>query len=547
MSPGLRPLWLPSLVEQRRKQEEELAAAAATPLVTAGEVSENDAYTYHLSQQYRQSQQPRHSASSDVTSPVTPGFSPRGHLRYSSSMSSFDLATSASLEDLPSSPTHSVQTPGKRILDDVQEEPFEYDRFNHLDIDVDEIDVAYDDVSEHYDLYDCLCTDPCLCRVQSATSFYTRGRESSWDSGCMSDGESSVSHRLSRKTREPAVPPLMGLSYKLTTRFPSITRWRSPRKSSTVSSPGSDGGLGSPKSHAASSRSSSRSASRHVLDRSNEPPLPPTPALSFLESSDSITLPGPLDVDEADHILVSIQRQRAQATTPLLPPLMTSNLDTIPATSQPSPLQSPTIVSPAIEEPQSPLVMSPPLMMSPPLSTKPSVSSFRQMIASGELPPNPDSDGWSDRLGHANFTITPIPYRPDTINLASLQELQAEWEMARCNYTKHLVRTGEHYGLTSKTYGYTEEKWAEIERAWRGYHDEIAEALVANGEVSSRHKFDENVIVPVMDGEGKFPERGDEDIVGPMVREATMSPIAGNDRKRPSFWRHLSDRVGLRK
>jgi hypothetical protein len=249
-----------------------------------------------------------------------------------------------------------------------------------------------------------------------------------------------------------------------------------------------------------------------------------------------------LDVAQADYVLSSIQRERAQATTPLLPPLMTSNsADHLSA--QPSPLQSPTIASPLDEEPQSPLVLS------PPLSTRPSISSFRQIKASGELPPIPIPDAWSDLLGHANFTILPVPYKPDTVSLSSLRELRADWETARVNYTKHLVRTGEHYGLTSKTYAYTEAKWAETDRAWRGYHDEIANTVVANGELPSCDRFDESVItaVPIMDSEGKFPERGDEDIVGPMVREATMTLIPGTDRKRPGFWRNLTDRVGLRK
>lgn len=69
-------------------------------------------------------------------------------------MSSFDLALPASCEDLASSPTQALQTPSKRILDDVEEEPFEYDRFHHY---VRDAHVAYDDISEQVDLYDCLC------------------------------------------------------------------------------------------------------------------------------------------------------------------------------------------------------------------------------------------------------------------------------------------------------------------------------------------------------------------------------------------------------
>ncbi|KAI0450385.1 hypothetical protein F5B21DRAFT_437621 [Xylaria acuta] len=551
MSPGLRPLRLPLLVERRRKQEEEAAAIA---VVVGCETTDGDAsstYHHHYNRQYpirQHSLGVTDSISSEVTSPVTPTFSARSHLRYSSSVSSFDLALHASCEDLPSSPTQALQTPSKRILDDVEEEPFEYDRFNHY---VKNVHTTYDDISEHLDLYDCLCDEPCVHRdadiVRTTTNFYARGREIESDFGCFSDDDSPTGRRSSRtKQRNGSLPPFMGLSNRIGSRFPSFARWRSPRKSSVVSSPVSEMGserrsMSRAASRAASSRSSSLSrTNRHLPDRSNEPPLPPTPALSFFESSDSITLSGPLDVDQADYVLSSIQRERKQATTPLLPPMMTSSSADY-ATSQPSPLQSPTIASPLDEEPQSPLILS------PPLSTKPSISSFRQIMISTDVPPIPDQDAWSDRLGHANFTISPAPYRPLTTTLSSLRELRTDWEMARVNYTKHLVRTGEHYSLTSKTYVFTEEKWAEIDRNWRAIHDEVLDAVVASGETMGCDKFDESIIttVPVMDGEGKFPERGDEDIVGPMVREATMSSPTGTERRRPSFWRKLTDRVGL--
>ncbi|KAI1156613.1 hypothetical protein F4825DRAFT_264406 [Nemania diffusa] len=548
MSPGLRPLRLPMLVERRRKQEEEAAAVA---IMAACETDGDGFSTYHYNN--RQYQPNHHNAlvmtdsiSSDTT-PATPTYSTRGHLRYSSSMSSFDLALPASCEDFPPSPTQAVQTPCKRILDDVEEEPFEYDRLNYLR----SVHDAYDDIPEHFDLYDCLCDEPCRHRdadiVRTTTNFYARGRKYESDFGFISESDSPTSQRSARtKHRNGSLPPFMGLSYRIGARFPSLTRWRSPRKLSVVSSSVSDrASEHRSMSRAASSRSSSVSRSnRYLPDRSNEPPLSPTPGLSFFESSDSITLPGPLDVEQADYVLSSIQRERAQATTPLLPPMMTS----IPAdyvAAQPSPLQSPTIASPLEEEPQSPLILS------PPLSTRPSISSVRQKLMATEVPPIPDQDAWSDRLGHANYTITPAPYRPVDATLSSLYELRADWETARVNYTKHLVRTGEHYSLTSKTYELTEQKWAEIDGTWRRIIGQVINAIVARGEEAiDFEKLDDNIIttVPIMDGEGKFPERGDEDIVGPMVREATMtSPTGSERRRRPSFWRNLTERVSLRK
>ncbi|GAP88650.1 putative only prolin and serin are matching in the corresponding protein [Rosellinia necatrix] len=549
MSPGLRPLRLPLLVERRRKQEEAAAVAVTTTFEnTDGDVlsPQRGDWQYQHSRHYTFT--PTDSFSSEITSPVTPTFSARGHLRYSSSMSSFDLALpTTSCEDLPCSPTQVLQTPGKRALDDVvEEELFEYDRFNHY---IKNTHVACDEHSEKFDLYDCLCADACTHReadlVRTTTSFYARGRKFESDLGCLSDSDSPASPRSSRmKQRNGSLPPFMGLSHRIGSRFPSLVRWKSPRKLSVVSSPASDM---APErrstSRAASSRSSSVSRSnRYLPDRSNEPPLPPTPALSFFDSTDSITAPGYLDVDQADSRLSHLQRERAQATTPLLPPMMTGTCPDY-APAQPSPLQSPTIASPFDGEPQSPLLLS------PPISSKPSISSFRQIMSSSDMTPFPEPDSWSDRLGHANFNILPAPYRPSVATPSSLRELRADWDTARVNYTKHLVRTGEHYGLTSKTYKYTEEKWAEIDITWRMFYEKTAKAVMASGEDMFYDKFDDNILttVPIMDGEGKFPERGDEDIVGPMVREATMSSPTGSERRRPSFWRHLTDRVSLRK
>lgn len=253
-------------------------------------------------------------------------------------------------------------------------------------------------------------------------------------------------------------------------------------------------------------------------------------------------MPAPIDIEKANEIGPMIERERALATTPLLPPLMT-DLMALPTTTQSSPLESPTVASPSTLGHQSPLVGP------QPLSTKPSISSFHRSALSAELSHIPAPDAWSDRLGHANFTILPQPYRPETLDLASLRQLRTDWDAARVNYTKHLVRTGEHYGMTSKTYALTEAKWAETDSAWRAHHGEIAEAVVASGAAASYGKLEEGVLttVPRMDTEGKFPERGDEDIVGPMVREATMSnPADGTERKSPGFWRHLAGRVGLK-
>ena len=68
------------------------------------------------------------------------------------------------------------------------------------------------------------------------------------------------------------------------------------------------------------------------------------------------------------------------------------------------------------------------------------------------------NDKWTNLLGHANFTILPEPYVPEHSDAASLRQLFADWESARCNYAKHQVRTAEHYGVTSKHYTLTEQR-----------------------------------------------------------------------------------------
>jgi hypothetical protein len=396
----------------------------------------------------------------------------------------------------------------------------------------------------------CLGVEPCVHSnsylVKSTTDFYAQTGDVEHDVGFLSDNDYNMTLRSLRKRQGRSESTFSGITHRIGSRFTGIARLAAKRPASNTNSPVSDFGFDQrpPLSRATSSRSSSLSASgRYYPDRTNEPPLPPTPALSFYESSDSIALPAPIDIEQANKMDLSIERERALATTPLLPPMM-DDISFGPSTALPSPLESPTVAQPVASEPQSPRIMS------PPLSTKPSISSFHRMAISGELPQDPDWEVWADRLGHANFTILPLPYKPDMIALSTLNQLRMDWDAARVNYTKHLVRTGEHYGTTSKTYAMTEAKWAETDCLWRRHHDELVEAVVDSG-AAAAPKFDENILttVPRMDTEGKFPERGDEDIVGPMVREATMMTASGDgaDKKNSSFWRNLAGRVGLRK
>jgi hypothetical protein len=570
MSPQLKPLLLPQLVEERRKWEVQ-QVSPETDL----------SYVYYTT----------NSSSSDVASPVTPTFSPgKGHFRMSSSTSSLDLPPQ--LNENTVSPTQSVHTkPPMRLLPDVQEEPLELDNDNS-----NRKSLA---PSDQFSLYDCLCDNSCELRNSSEDTMFhdniVRDYDIDYDMGFLSDGDMPVDER-SRKKRSGSESPFAGLTSRIGARFPNMPLWKSNgRRGNPMLSPNTELSLESVVlSGGASSRSSSMSApTRSGQDRMLENTGLPTPAVSYYGSTESINLPAPIDIEKAQALIEQsdLERERGMATTPLLPPLMTSPLSGPPPES---PLQSPTIAPPSsTTEVPSPALSATPFPR-PSLSTKPSMSSFRFGANSPEVPlPLPpmlqEHDEWSDRLGHANFTIFPQPYQPEAVNMDALQQLRDDWDAARCNYTKHLVRTGENYGETSKIYALTEAKWANIERRWRATHDtlmaQIAEATSSapgststsrsrsrgrgraransGGSILGRPPPMDDVfagmqwkrledglpsaIPRLVDADGKFPARGDEDIVGPMQRDEVMLRTHSEERRGARFWKSLVGKVGLRK
>lgn len=124
MTPKLKPLLLPQMVEERRKRESSILDAEM-------DLSNSSFYS-------------QSSSISDFPSPITPTFSGRGHMRYSSSGSSIDSTFHPCVADCPSPPTFVATKTGKRSLPDVVEEPQEregdFDMFDNED-----------------ELYDCLC------------------------------------------------------------------------------------------------------------------------------------------------------------------------------------------------------------------------------------------------------------------------------------------------------------------------------------------------------------------------------------------------------
>ncbi|KAK4445913.1 hypothetical protein QBC34DRAFT_154043 [Podospora aff. communis PSN243] len=538
MSPRLKPLILPQLVEEKRKLELQVQVQ-----VQQTSLESEHAVIYHT----------HNSSSPDIASPSPLPLTPtsvRNHSRYPGSASSLASVSSESLVSpvQPVHPVHPTNKTSKSQLPDVQEEPLEREEEDYT--------VIPDYREPGPGLYDCLCDEPCGHRselAQSATIYPYMSSEVDYDLGFLSDGDFAGSPRQ-KKRRHGSDAGLSSWGSRIGSRLTSLPRWKSSTRRNHFSfSPASDPALDQPPSfsRAASSRSSSISVPvpvRGASDRGVEPPLPATPALSFYESLES--LPSPLDINQAVAGR-DIERDRAMATTPLLPPLLTEAA--LSRSVQPSPLQSPTVApSSATEISQT--------YPTPPLSTKASISSFRRGTVSSTYSEAPcsipcllDHDAWSDRLGHANFTIEPRPYTPEHADLATLQSFRTNWSLARVNYAKHLARTGEHYGGTSKAFALTEAKWAEVEQEWHRIEGELIQRLdpQSSGTILAaldlRRATEEppQFSMPWILNDEKFPERGDMDIVGPMIRDAVMIRDGRDEKKAaaPSWLRNLAGKL----
>lgn len=529
MSPKLKPLLLPQLVEERRKRESVMESEMDLASSSFGT---------------------HNSSSSELPSPVTPTFSARGHFRYPSSTSSIDSTYHTSVMESPSSPTF-VAKSGKRSLPDVQEEPQERED-------------DFDMIATRDDLYSCLCmsshpmegartfanttigdSQNCLHRdpamVHSSIQLSAQP-EFDYDlaQGFFSDGEFSASSRSKKRRANDSA--FNGIATRFGTRFPSFSRKFKLRRGASSTS------LTSEALHDSNTVSSRSSSISNSVRRGMESPFdlrtPPTPTRSIYGRDDVVA---PIDIERANRNQEELEE--SFATTPLLPPLMTDAAAHLKESAMQSPLQSPSVAEPrdpfclsGTATPIDAISSSPhPSMPSPPLSTKPSISSLlHHRLPTSEIPSLPlnelPTDTWSLQLGHANFTIQPEPYIPATFTLSSCRQLRTDWDLARTNYTKHLVRTGEHYGATSSTYRLTEEKWAATAAIWRKNHDLLVEKTADSGSdafngleytVMGEQSRDLVTKIPSLNdgrGRGKFPQLGDGEIVGPMVKVAASSP-----------------------
>ncbi|RAK98372.1 uncharacterized protein BO80DRAFT_161481 [Aspergillus ibericus CBS 121593] len=433
-------------------------------------------------------------ASSTPVSPAVSLFSAKGHTRFSSSVSS-----------LVSSPGHgnSMESSSRNPLTGVKEEPcgaqprdLEEDYFQHFDQGLSVVEDSYFasfDASDSYDL-----TDAGMDLAHSP-----RNRRSD-----------SISAR--------------GLS-RIGSRISTIsTRWKSKRASDGADS--TDVFTTQLRSRTNSASSALASPTTGSFTRVSSIQVPPSPARTIFEEAISETGTQPIDIVKANQH--SQDDSAPHATTPLLPPFMGDQPSYPTASRVHSPLQSPSVADMTDD---GPIVCSAITdlrlagLPSPPLSSKPSVASFNRPRAStvrtvsGDAPPftlSDPNDEWANKLGHANFTIQPEPYVPGICDLVSFRQLRTDWDLAQCNFTRHLVRTGEHYGVTSMIYRLTEEKWEFINREWRRHHEAmLSELEVTEGPRLSLMKSHcypcDPVKIPRLHDD-KFPELGDGEIVGPM-------------------------------
>lgn len=269
-----------------------------------------------------------------------------------------------------------------------------------------------------------------------------------------------------------------------------------------------------------------------------------------------------ISIEKANRGNTDEQEIGAKPSTPLLPPIWSEFQTPEKNSGVASPLQSPSVAD-VFDDDAFPAMASSrtSIHRSPPLSSKPSVTSLanrargmtlRTTISGEGAPPlllHEEGDEWSSKLGHANFTIQPEPYIPEASDAMAFRKFRDDWDLARTNYAKHLVRTGEHYGETSMIYYLTKQKWESIEQEWKANLEFIVTSDVKFGAILGLTKSNmspaEDMKIPRLHDNEKFPELGDEEIVGPMtVAPAIHTVIRCKSPRRRNVFRFLQDLVG---
>ncbi|KAL2828694.1 hypothetical protein BDW59DRAFT_170820 [Aspergillus cavernicola] len=459
-----------------------------------------------------------------ASTPVSPAvslFSAKGHTRFSSSASS-----------LVSTPGHgnSIDIASRNPLTGVKEE----EPCGSQAMDLEE------EYFQHFDQGSSVAEDSYLSSINTCDGYD------------FTDAGMDTVH--SPKKRRSDNASANGLS-RISSRISTISnRWRSKRVSD-----GPDGGESfSPQMRSRTNSSASVFAASPTtaspMSWTESSDVPPSPARTIFEGRLSESGTRPIDISKANQ--QDPDESAPQATTPLLPPFMGDQSAYSTDSRIHSPLQSPSVAdvsNASLDANALPDRLAG--LPSPPLSTKPSIASFNRPRAStvrtvsGDVPPltlSDPNDEWAIQLGHANFTIQPEPYVPELYDLDSFRQLRNQWDLAQCNFTKHLVRTGEHYGITSKIYKLTQGKWESINREWKQHHEAmLAQLDTLDGPILSMidsHRDPcEQVKIPTLH-DNKFPELGDGEIVGPMK----IAPATGRCRNRSlkrNFFKFFQDLV----
>ncbi|KAJ5254876.1 hypothetical protein N7505_010027 [Penicillium chrysogenum] len=492
--------------------------------------------------------QPHSSLTINTSAPASPAISlfSAGHNRVSSSVSS--LVSSSGLGN-------SMESPSRSHLTGVKEE-----------------ECTRDSLEDHYFR---MCQSPprklpghtAVANLDFPVEHFDSGMSA--EESYFAPMHNSDSYDLSDTGMETAPSPKKRRSGSESASFKGVSRinshistmsarWKNKRSSSGAEGDIFPDDLRSRANSAASSALASPITGSMPMSRVDS--IPPSPARTIFEERLSESGTRPIDITRANS-LSQDDNDVQKATTPLLPPFMGDDPTSVVASRVQSPLQSPSVAD-ASEPHFNYNVTSDPRFMgilpSPPLSSKPSVASFNRPRAStvrtvsGDATPlvlSDPNDEWANKLGHANFTITPEPYDPVVCDIGNFRQMRADWDIARCNFAKHLVRTGEHYGVTSNIYKLTIEKWESINREWATQHEAMRDQLSAVDGValtltqSNMHPC-QQVRIPRLHDNDKFPDMGDEDIVGPMT-VAPATEIAGPCRseKKRNLFRFFQDLV----
>lgn len=357
------------------------------------------------------------------------------------------------------------------------------------------------------------------------------------ESGIFSDDDAPCQGQVKRRRSDE--PARRSISERVKARLPSFRRSRHYRSSTAMSAPVS--ALTSP----TGGRSRSSSRARSFFRRSTDAPEPRPVNLCDL-TNDISTISEDWDMrnyadDEEERR--NSKEQVPRASTPLLSFRLDSQVEEEPRQSvmvEPTVCPDHQLAAMTITSPG--MFSKPGEVVSPVLSGRPSMSgayqSHRtsQARSSSEMGPSSEDESeevkWSNRLGHADFHILPVPYLPEEYTHATCLQLLNAWDDARKKFTKHKCTTGMDFGPDSKTFRLTNEKWDWIESLWKANYATARNRAMLRA-IDLKFMAAEPPPIPEMpdlDNLKSFMP-GDGGIVGPM-QKSHHAPLGGRRQGR---------------